>query len=404
MSGAAATVRADRAAPTDDAAPAALTVHRTVDAVERIATEWSGLRASLRCETLSNDPGRFAATVRAMSAEPMVIEARREGRLCGILAGRLATRRLGVRIGYVRLPSPRLRCLDVVYGGVMAAASEDVRLLVAEVRSLLRRGTVDHLFVNMLAEDHPARGLLGRRSTGESSTHWVLEMPGASFESAMSRHSSKHMGKIRRYERRLAEAVGGELEVRVVTDPEGVQGLVEAAESIASTTYQAELGFGVRDTPLWRGLLRASAERGSLRAYLLMGGGRPIAYQNGCVYGHRFCCDGKGYLAEFGEHRPGTVLLMRMLRDLCGIGVEEVDFGFGDAEYKRIYATRHFEERPVRMYGGSLRARLAAAEAAVAGAADRSLRGIADRTGLSARIRRVWRRRLASAQGADVAA
>jgi len=369
---------------------------RSLEAISDLSAEWNTLRRDSGVLTLSNDPDRFTATIKSMSgsADPYVVTARRGSHLEGLLIARTSHRRLRAGIGYLRFPTPILRCVDVVYGGWIVRSPHALEPLAAQLHHELNAGAVDHVFVNMLDASHPVWSILNTVVHGPPSTHWLLEMPGASFEAAVARHSGKHMSKLRRYERKLTEQVGGELEIRVCTRESEIDSFLEHAESIASQTYQAALEFGVRDNALWRSLLRASARNGTLRAYVLLGAGKAIAYQNGSIYCSRFVCDGKGYLPAFSEFRPGTTLLFRMMKDLCAAGVDCIDFGFGDADYKKIYATAHFEERVGTMFGRSWRGRLSGAELSGSNAADRVLRAAAQRFGATASLKNAWRKRL----------
>ena len=92
---------------------------------------------------------------------------------------------------------------------------------------------------------------------------------------------------------------------------------------------------------------------------------------------------------------------MRMLDDLCREGETRIlDFGVGDAEYKRRYADRHVEEEDVVVYASTLRAmRINLVRTALVGTTDVVARGI-QRLGLYDRLKRSWRKRLQSGDSA----
>jgi CelD/BcsL family acetyltransferase involved in cellulose biosynthesis len=57
-----------------------------------------------------------------------------------------------------------------------------------------------------------------------------------------------------------------------------------------------------------------------------------------------------GYDAAFKELEPGTVVFLKMIEDLCRCGAREIDFGPGDASYKRRLGDRTVAERPTNIF------------------------------------------------------
>ncbi len=360
-------------------------------AVERPSLEerWLSLWMNAARPSPNANPGRCLATARALGTAPEVLEI---GEDC-LIVGRREVGRVTHRIGYLPVRTPRLRTFTVVYGGVLGHAEPDA---IADRLFGLLRGPdrVERVLINRLDSGPLLDALTRRRGVVVQSAepHWIAEPAGVSFDEAMARHSSKTRGKLRRYERILRDHFGGDVSTRVFERPTDVGPFLEMCEGIASTTYQAALGYGVRDTPLWRELLTHAASAGLMRSFALIAQGRPIAYQNGLLLGDRYWCDGKGYLPECAEHRPGTMLYLQMLRDLCERGVTEIDFGFGDADYKHTFGDRHWTESTVNIYARSVRARLGL----MVDAGARRGGEFAQRVGapVGRRVKSWWRRRL----------
>jgi len=90
----------------------------------------------------------------------------------------------------------------------------------------------------------------------------------------------------------------------------------------------------------------------------------------------------------------GTYLLGRMVEQLCGEeGLDWIDFGFGDAEYKQHFGDESWLEEDVLVWARRPRPiRLNATRTALL-AADRAARSILRRRQLLARARRQWRAR-----------
>ena len=85
--------------------------------------------------------------------------------------------------------------------------------------------------------------------------------------------------------------------------------------------------------------MKRVAERGWLRSFLLLAGDSAVAFA--------FCFQGKktlvyetiGYDREFAKYSTGTILLYRLLENLYQQDKPDyVDFGEGEAEYKRLLA------------------------------------------------------------------
>jgi CelD/BcsL family acetyltransferase involved in cellulose biosynthesis len=108
-------------------------------------------------------------------------------------------------------------------------------------------------------------------------------------------------------------------------------------------------------------------------------------------------CDGVYHLQSTGfeprlsELSPGQVMLVRVMRDLHESGVRAIDYGFGDAGYKRIYGTESWDEATIFLYASTREGRSARLLHRLAGAATR----LAALTGLGGRLKKLWRARLA---------
>jgi len=217
----------------------------------------------------------------------------------------------------------------------------------------------------------------------------------ATFDETMAGHSSKHRANLRRLDRKLEAALPG-VTFEVVTEPAQVETYARQSEEVAHVSYHAAIGAGPPAPGAWRALLGAEADAGRLRSYALIHDGRCVAYQAGAIHNGVYFAEGTAYRPECAHLRPGVVLLMRVVRDLCERRVNRIDFGFGDAEYKRLYGTASSEEATMLLFGRSLRDR------ATAGVG-RVVIGLTDRLDTSPtaqrmrrRVRRLWRRQAAA--------
>jgi len=350
---------------------------------------WRTLWAAQERPTPNAEPGRFLAVCEALGAEPALLEVD-GGR--GLIVARRERTRVTRRIGYLPVRTPELDTLTVVYGGILGDASSEA--VAARLDEAMRgRDGVEHVMVNKLHVDDPLYGLLAQRPRSvalPSEPHWVIDLGDEGYDELIIReHSSKHRKNLRRLDRRLFETYPS-AELREYRDINDVDAFARASDAVARKSYQHAIGAGPPPASIWRAILRSAALRDHLMSFALLDDGQMIVYQAGVLYGKTYYCEGTSYRPEYAASRPGTVLLHRVLKDLCGHAVRTVDFGFGDAEYKRIYGTRSWMESTIHLYGRRLRAGRAylmdAASMCADGLCKRALGGA-----MAQKIKRAWR-------------
>jgi CelD/BcsL family acetyltransferase involved in cellulose biosynthesis len=364
-----------------------------------IREEWRRLHKSSVAPALNADADRFAATLDAMrgAADPYVVMFSDTQGPRALLVARTTRRRIARRLGYITVRGPSLACLEVVYGGTVTDGSIPARrAIVDHIAGVIRSGRAQHVMVNHVRADDPIRVDLEKigATAASAEPHWVTEVTPGSFDQTMSGHSAKHRSNLRRLDRRLADEFQGALSLDVYTQPDEIPRFLELASGVARQTYQTGLDAGLVDATLWLQLLTADARLGRTRCFILAGAGRPIAYQIATLDGDRCYLEGTGYLPEYQRFGPGTVLFMRVLRDLCEQGMRIIDFGFGEADYKRLYGTASWQEVVLHLYGEGLRPVAARAiDSAIGRLA--ALAGHAARgAGAAGRLKRAWRSRL----------
>ena len=371
----------------------------TLEALEAIEDEWRELLRVTKNLAPNSDPTRFRAIVEGLDgASPHVVTFRDDaGRLTGLILGRHSRVRGRVRVGYLDVPQPALESLSVAHCGLVSDGKPGTDAAVAGFLSrALRVGDFDHIMLNRVAAECPIteRIAASHEFALAPEPHWVVRLTPGSFDESLAHHSAKHRRNLRNYDRKLDRSFDGGCHLRVVTGPDEVEDLLHRIAAISSQTYQSALGVGVADDALTRSILQAEARAGRLRGYVLEGERVSIAFQLGVLYGETYFCTGRGYLPEHRNLRPGTLLFIRMIRDLCEVGAHTIDLGIGEADYKKVFGTSFVSERIVHLYGRGARARTAWALAASAGWARERAHAASQRFGLYGRIKRVWRREL----------
>lgn len=176
--------------------------------------------------------------------------------------------------------------------------------------------------------------------------HYLRELGG---------HKSRY--KLRRHVRDLKEHGGGSLNCVRVTTEEQVPHFLRAAAAVSARSWQSRvLGPRVVENDQQAGALKDLARLGVLRSYLLEAGGQPFAF----VIGRQF--KGVFHYAEIGFDEsqaalsPGTVLLYLLIEDLFKHDSPTVlNFGIGDAAYKRRFGNRQTQDAAVILFRRTLR-------------------------------------------------
>ena len=261
---------------------------------------------------------------------------------------RIEQLRLGIRLGRRTIYAPEVRAITIVNGGILGAVDEDAfHEMLTSVRASLAQGEADiailrHLpidshFYRIASTDVP---FLSRQHAGDSDVHWELELPD-SLDDILRSCSKNTRKNLRFYARKLEKTYEGQLAVRRYTRPEDIDDFFHDVEEVTPKTYQHAFGLALHDTPVHRERTQLCLERGWFRGYVLALEGRPCSFHWGELYHGRFRLGRPGYDPALAHHRVGTYLLLQVLDDLCRDEQARIlDFGRGDAEYKKRFGTR----------------------------------------------------------------
>ena len=168
---------------------------------------------------------------------------------------------------------------------------------------------------------------------------YFLDLPKTFDEYLAVRFDSKHRGNLKRRVKVLGEQ--GELRLQRITAPEDVPEFLRAGGQVARASWQAaKADYLIKETPEWNAYLSDLARRGLLRSYLLWSGSKPCAYELGFRGGGYYYGSLTGYDSSMAKYSPGTVILLLTIEDLMQHDPpERLNFGEGEDEYKREFAT-----------------------------------------------------------------
>jgi CelD/BcsL family acetyltransferase involved in cellulose biosynthesis len=202
---------------------------------------------------------------------------------------------------------------------------------------------------------------------------------------------------LRRALRHVEKEYPGQVEHAHYQRPREVDEAVAAMRQVSLKTYQFGMGAGFAGDQSERERLVEAAGKGWLRAHVLRLAGRPVAFELALQYGGTYFLCSSGYDPDMGEVSPGKVLFLLLLEELCrSRPVERLDFGFGDAEYKRTYCDVHWMEADVYVFGARPKLALINLLRTALIVVSLAARWIVDRLGVLRRVKREWRDRFQS--------
>jgi CelD/BcsL family acetyltransferase involved in cellulose biosynthesis len=263
------------------------------------------------------------------------------------------------------------------------------------VRVYLGQDGADCLYIEDLDHDTPLWQALHERMDAAglsieqprpSQPHWRIRFPGPAGDYWKS-VSAKSRYKTRRAARDLPH------EVRRYSAPTDVQTFLACAEDISQRSWQGRrIGLRLALNERFRAHFDLLARLGALRSYVLHHDDRPAAFVYGWQWNGRFEYEEIGYASELADNAPGRVLLYRVLEDLVADDTPEVlDFGCGDAEYKRVFGTHESASGPLVVASDTVKTQIWSGLRHTRAAVDRGMRGFLRHTGLYEKARRLYR-------------
>jgi hypothetical protein len=225
--------------------------------------------------------------------------------------------------------------------------------------------------------------------------HFAATLPDSAEKFYMGLSKSVR-GNLREKQRKLVRAFADDVKIRCFREVGQLDCLIQDVEQIAAKSYQRGLGVGFVDNAAIRDSLRLHAERGVLRAYVLYVAGKPCAFQIGDINGDRFGGNFTGYDEALGKYSPGMYLMVKVVEAFCDDGaggVRAVDFGPGYAWYKQAICNEEWTETAMYIFAPTAKGLGLNVLRTVMGVADRTIKGVLERTNLLQKIKKAWRNR-----------
>jgi CelD/BcsL family acetyltransferase involved in cellulose biosynthesis len=383
-------------------------VLRDLASIEALRPQWEALHPAPDA-----GPDAYFTVIRARagSSAPLVVAMHDGPRLEALLVARREPVEVACRFGTRTVLRARPKGVVVLAGGALRRAPDVAWTpLVAALRGLLRDGTARVVCVRKTAVDSELRRELRsvaggpwRSEADVPELRWRLALPDT-FDALMQRMSRHGRQKLRRYAKVLEREFPGRVVLRRTAEPGDVAAFCVRAETIARESYQRGLGAGFVHDAEREARLAAAAKAGRLRAFDVEVDGVPRAFWITERSGDALYVDSTAFDREFGRFEPGTVVLLELLADAIREGVRVVDYGFGDALYKRRFDAASTLESDVYLFAPGLRGLCLGAARGTVASLHRAADRVVTRLGLKERLRRSMRdkaRRQAAEGAAD---
>jgi len=337
---------------------------RNLEEIEAIRPIWEQMQSNEPYPVPNADIDRYLSVVKTSGdiVQPFVMLVKNNGCPAAMIIGRIEKHRLNLKLGYKTLCKPALKCLSVVYGGVLGQPEGNLcSLLVVELMKKLQSRETDMVFFNHLRISSPfyravreMPSFLNRGYLPKAEDHWYMSVPEtvASFYQSCSASSRKQYKKCIK---RLERAFPGQVRVLTYSQDNHLDEAIKYASQVSATSYQYSMGCGFMDNPHTRTLLATSARKKWLRMHVLFVGDEACAFEVWLQYGRTYFGEGMGFNPKWKKWRVGTVLFLKTIESICANqSVDSVDFGFGDAAYKRSYGSERWEEASVYIFARRL--------------------------------------------------
>jgi hypothetical protein len=373
--------------------------------IEAIRPIWEEMQDKESSPVINADIDRYISVVEAMKeiVQPYVMILFDNNNPTAMIVAQIEKYRLEIKLGYKILLSPKLKCLNVVYGGILGKPNSDVcHFIIRGLMKQLQSRKVcmiyfNHLKINSLIYKLSRKlpGILSKGYFPEIENHFSMSVPkniDLLYQTFVPKTRNTLRRKIKKLEREFAD------QIKIVTyrDEDQLQEALSVASEISRHTYQTGLNVGLVNDPKTYKIMATAARHNWLRISILYIKGEPCAFQLGRQYCKTYFLGPLGFHPRWKQWNVGTFLFFKILEDLClDSSVEIFNFGFGDAQYKRSYSNESWNEASVCIFAPQFYPICVNMLRTCVAAVNSALKYTANKSGLTNRVKRYWRNRLA---------
>jgi hypothetical protein len=369
------------------------------DEIATIRPLWNQMRKQESSNIPDADYNKYISTINSNNdqTKPFVMYIKKDNTLLAILIGKTQEQPLDLKLGYLTLLRPRLKCLTIIYGGIIGSPDENIcHILIDELTAQLRAQRADMILFHYLRTDSALYSAI--RSTPcylfsqfKKDKHWRMTVP-ETIDKFYLNHSRGHRHNLRRAISRFEHNYAGDIRYVNYTNENEVGDFLETAAHISKKTYQHALNAGLVNDESTRARIIADAANGWFRGHIVFAGKQPCAFQLGLHYESVYYMVNMGYDPAFKSNNPGLILFLKVLERLCNDpSIKMLDFYFGDAEYKNRYGTEYWQEANICMFAPRIYPMFINALQVTTMSMNAVLKCITDKMGFTNQIKRTWR-------------
>lgn len=336
---------------------------------------------------------------------PHVLVLKHFGKPISLLIGRIEYYPFSLNFGYKSLYKSDIPALVILYQGLLGDGSRPAcQLFFDSILNFLNKGEIGLVLLSSLRNDSIMFDLARTRTSPffrdrfpVPNMHWKMALP-KSMDDFYAMRSRKHRYWLRRLSKVLDKDFSGNVTFRTCLKSEEVDMLCQDVEEIAKQTYHRGIGAGFVDSMQERNILKNLADKKSLRGYVLYINNNPAAFWIGSQYLDTFYLAYTGYLTQYEKYELGTILFLKLVEDVISCDtIHTIDFGFGDAGYKRRFGDLSWEESSVYLFPHTMKGFLLNTARTSSALAYKLAVRFLERFDLLEKIKKIWRRKLRTA-------
>jgi hypothetical protein len=252
----------------------------------------------------------------------------------------------------------------------------------------------DGVTYRMLMSDPEIERTFLALQIGASYEHQFLNLPGT-YDEYLAQLGGRSRQSVQYSERKLERDMAGQVRCECFETAAQVDRFIADAAAISRKTYQWRLlGLGLRAADELKGQLSHAANAGWLRSYILYCNDTPVSFMLGNQYRGCYYYLDVGYDPEFARWSVGTVLQLKVLKDLYSRGTRPTrfDFSTGFGEHKARFSNASRSEAHVLLLPRTPGNRVWAGTYVGLERGSRKLVAFLDRIGVKKRVKRLVRR------------
>jgi hypothetical protein len=372
-------------------------IHLSQEELENLREVW---------ERLNHNPNADIDYYKALisssdnNVRPCILTIWENNSITALLIGRLEKRSINITIGYKTFFAFELDSLTIIYGGILGELRAEILAVFFEkINQLFSEKVASMVFVNFVDDRGIFFELVERWKTksqlmifGDKNLHWKMQCP-ESMDNYYKAISYKFRKNLNRARRKLNNSQSQKVNFRNYTQKEEVDIFLELAEAIAQKSYQRGIGVGFVKSQREESLTRIAANKGWMSSYVLFVNDSPIAFERIYNYKGTLYCQDAAYDPKFRSLEAGTNLFLHIVEQACQKKeIKEIDFGFGDAEYKRRFGSTHWCERQLYMFDKSLKNYFIYFLFNITRNLNSKLKAYSQKMGIMQTIKREWRK------------